>query len=128
MTKKEPIKTVETILKDYLTQNGYDGLFFPGECACLKEDLEPCGHLNKDCQPGYRVESTNPDDDCDWYIQPNRPEFKIQMFAKWNSDVPSWGTVSLYHDEKTAIWRLGLWKKSNPDDDFRLLKLEHKSE
>ncbi len=49
--------TVKEILKKYLKDNGYDGLF-TDSCGCRVGDLMPClglGILNEptDCQPGY---------------------------------------------------------------------------
>jgi len=46
------------IVKRYLLDNGYDGLYYPGECSCDVDDLAPCGgDLNSvaDCRPGHRV-------------------------------------------------------------------------
>ncbi len=35
---------------------GYDGLFnSAGECACHKEDLEPCGEMTTDCALGFQI-------------------------------------------------------------------------
>lgn len=41
------------ILKQYLIDNGYDGLHTPGECACKLDDLWPCGEDLSLCEPGY---------------------------------------------------------------------------
>jgi len=47
--------TVKAIVTQWLKNNGYDGLFCPGECACLIDDLAPCGgECFMDCSPGYR--------------------------------------------------------------------------
>ena len=48
---------IEEIVCAWLQKNGYDGLYNNvGECACLVDDLAPCGHLNtEDCEPGYRI-------------------------------------------------------------------------
>jgi len=45
---------VKKIVKKYLEENGFDGLFASGECACKKDDLMPCsaGEMG-DCEPGY---------------------------------------------------------------------------
>ena len=48
------IEDVNDIVADYLTKNGYDGLFSFSECACLIDDLAPCGDIQGDCIPGYR--------------------------------------------------------------------------
>jgi len=66
---------VKQILKDYLKENGYDGLFYPGECACKIDDLCPCQSNCMDCQPGYFKDKEDCDypDGCDFYIGPNKP-------------------------------------------------------
>lgn len=49
-----------------LKRAGYDGLYFPGECACLVEDLYPCGERQEGCRPGFKKPC-----DCyehDWHI------------------------------------------------------------
>lgn len=58
---------VRQIVSDWLGANGYDGLFQPGECACKKDDLYPCGEMMLDCRPGY----LKPAESCpvhDWHI------------------------------------------------------------
>ncbi len=45
--------TGRDIVKEYLRAHGYDGLFARGECACLVDDLMPCGETLRDCSPGY---------------------------------------------------------------------------
>ena len=43
------------IVKEYLIQNEYDGLYnTTGECMCLIEDLMPCIEFCSDCKPGYK--------------------------------------------------------------------------
>jgi hypothetical protein len=40
-----------------LKEKGYDGLYYPGACACEIGDLRPCGSTIEDtleCKPGYR--------------------------------------------------------------------------
>ena len=48
------------IISSYLKAQGYDGLVdCNGECACVLEDLMPCGGDSvMDCQAGYEVECT----------------------------------------------------------------------
>ena len=60
---------VKNIVKKYLKDNGYDGLFCD-ECGCLLDELMPCDCTDiTDCEPGYRHDT--PDDpDCDWCIRP----------------------------------------------------------
>ena len=55
--------SVREIVRKHLECEGYDGLFNEaGECACLKEDLAPCGCMNELCEEGYRVDCTG----CEW--------------------------------------------------------------
>jgi hypothetical protein len=64
----------EMVVRQYLEANGFDGLYHPGECACKKEDLFPCGdpHMAY-CKPGYLAPC--PPGECgehDWHIVANR--------------------------------------------------------
>jgi len=43
------------IAREWLYNNGYDGLYDEYECGCELEDLMPCGRPNPDCMPGYKV-------------------------------------------------------------------------
>lgn len=45
------VSNVKVILKKWLTDNGYDGLY-EGECGCRKSDLFPCGSDPGMCMPG----------------------------------------------------------------------------
>ena len=55
--------TVEEIVRDYLKENGYDGLCeHIGACACSVDDLAPCGEIQNDCEAGTRTEGC--DDEC----------------------------------------------------------------
>lgn len=49
--------TVEQIVKQYLIDNGFDGLReMDGECACDTQDLFPCNsELTCRCEAGYKV-------------------------------------------------------------------------
>jgi hypothetical protein len=61
------------IIKEYLKENGFDGLQNGGECGCELSDLAPCVDNIIWCTPGYKV--LPPDDvDCtfDFYICENR--------------------------------------------------------
>jgi len=45
---------VREIIENWLKENGYDGLYYPDECACTIHDLMPChGSQACDCEPGY---------------------------------------------------------------------------
>jgi hypothetical protein len=50
----ENMLNVEQILKKWLKDNGYDGLYCSG-CGCSINDLAPCGMIYiMDCHPGYK--------------------------------------------------------------------------
>lgn len=44
------------IVKEYLKNNGFDGLYQPAECSCQLSDLMPCDNAYTDCVPGYKTE------------------------------------------------------------------------
>jgi hypothetical protein len=73
---------VETIVKKFLEVCGYDGLYDPGECACLVDDLFPCGMCNSNgCLPGYKSEVTEEtsfrrSDGYDFIVGPDKPDQK----------------------------------------------------
>ncbi len=50
-------QTIEQVIAAYLKERGYDGLFAPGECGCLLDNLCPCGEWSsiQDCIPGYKT-------------------------------------------------------------------------
>ncbi len=72
--------TVQDIIKRYLTDNGYDGLFntdIDGGCACEIADLAPCQEVGLDCKAGYK-EPCNGDGygcggDCSFHIVLDKP-------------------------------------------------------
>lgn len=48
--------TMYDVMKQWLKEHGYDGLFSnEGECACLLHDLAPCTGDISECEPGYKV-------------------------------------------------------------------------
>jgi len=49
-------KSVEEIIKDYLKDNGYSGLYYESECGCEIDNLALCEGYIGDCTPGYKVE------------------------------------------------------------------------
>lgn len=78
---KRPIG-LRTITAKWLQQNGYDGLFLEGGCACLITDLMPCREPSEQCCAGYKARCTKPDEMCEscadshtgWHVQPDKPE------------------------------------------------------
>lgn len=66
--------TVHEILKTYLKNEGYDGLYNSlVPCGCELKDLMPCdGEGVGDCEPGYKVPcdpgTCEADGECDWHM------------------------------------------------------------
>lgn len=56
--------TVKEILQTWLKDNGYDGLYHPGDCGCSIEDLITCDDDCSNCEPGYK-HIVNNDSDVD---------------------------------------------------------------
>ena len=67
---------VEEIVREYLINHGFDGLYAPNECACsLKDGLFPCGSEGTErCEAGYFIPKDDPDFDqeFDYMIGPAR--------------------------------------------------------
>ena len=46
--------TIHEIVKRWLVENKYDGLFSPGVCSCKIDDLMPCDEPNcTECEAGH---------------------------------------------------------------------------
>lgn len=44
----------ETLLREWLAINGFDGLYLSGgDCACTLVNLAPCAFVSRDCRAGY---------------------------------------------------------------------------
>ena len=59
--------TVKEIVKKYLGENGYDGLYCNGKCACKLSNLTDYCEDPTDCKPGYKHECDTcdlSDDEC----------------------------------------------------------------
>lgn len=59
------------IVKDYLRNNEYDGLYNTQiPCACTLGDFMPCGEPSPHCEPGYRGRDVkcDCDPDIEFYI------------------------------------------------------------
>jgi len=63
---------VKEIVEKYLEENGFDGLFYPGECACRCGDLAPCDHILLECEPGYLDRDTT--GEFDFVISSKKPK------------------------------------------------------
>ena len=63
--------------REWLDENGYDGLYVSGTCACDLSDLAPCGEgPSSDCKPGYKHFDPRPEHKkCgDWAIFSSKDE------------------------------------------------------
>jgi hypothetical protein len=74
--------TVKDIVKAYLTEHGYDGLYNEdGGCACNTSDPFPCCCEGARCSPGYKRTCDGTAEGCEigtgegvhWHIQETRP-------------------------------------------------------
>ena len=70
-------KTVKEIVAEYLTANGFDGLFNdPANCGCQISDLMPCGQAYCSCEAGYKAPSKlyGLEEQPSWIIQGDKPK------------------------------------------------------
>jgi hypothetical protein len=60
--------TVRNIVKKFLKENGYHGLYFVDHCSCEIDDLMPGCEVVSECLAGYRLscEKCLDYDDCEW--------------------------------------------------------------
>jgi len=63
------------IIEKYLKDNGFDGLYVGGVCACKIGDLIECESMAGNCEPGYFVDKNSEDfdPDYDFMIGPDKP-------------------------------------------------------
>lgn len=83
--------TAVAIIKLRLEQGGFGGLYVPGECGCLVEDLAPCGSCESDdagwingCEPGYRHDDPRPGHEGNWAIGGLKEPMAADDFAAIN--------------------------------------------
>lgn len=60
------------IVKTWLKEHGYDGLYNEWECGCSIDDFMPCGEPGEHCMPGY--EKLTPSGDSDFIICPEKQD------------------------------------------------------
>ena len=90
-------KDVLEIVKKYLEDNGFDGLFnVNGECACPVGALCQCDECFSECEPGYRVEGCTCGQGCDYHIVRDKPIEKcpickvvLNKYSSNSSEAPS---------------------------------------
>jgi hypothetical protein len=73
---------VKGIVKEYLENNGFDGLCTE-DCGCRNDDLMPCGEGFIQCVPGHLISAEDAkaqgfyvDDDCEFIIADSKPVAK----------------------------------------------------
>ena len=49
--------TVKEIVREYLEENGFDGLYNVGECGCQNKDLMPCEEGSECCIAGHFIDN-----------------------------------------------------------------------
>lgn len=69
--------TVKEIVKRYLTEHKYDGLYRVSvcdccDCCCKIDDLLLCGECLGDCEPGYFVDHDCEYPDHEFHIGPKK--------------------------------------------------------
>ena len=47
---------VDDVLRDYMKEHGYSGLFSSGECGCDLDELHHCDEDHGACNLGYKYE------------------------------------------------------------------------
>jgi hypothetical protein len=69
----KPINIIN-IVKEYLIDNGYDGLYHPIEtCGCVLREIAPCEGCVFECRPGYKIKTPVDHDqygETEWIISP----------------------------------------------------------
>lgn len=67
------MKELREIIEDGLKANGYDGLYVPGECACIIGEIMPCDEPRTDCMAGY-LQKADPATGFDFMIGSEKTE------------------------------------------------------
>ena len=64
--------TTRGMVEEYLKTHGYDGLYAEDECACLLDDLCPCGDIQSACLGGYKNTCPGTCGEHDFHVGPDR--------------------------------------------------------
>ena len=49
------MKNGKEIVREWLLENGFDGLHHESDCGCKVDDLAPCGECFSECTAGYEI-------------------------------------------------------------------------
>ena len=72
--------TVKDMVKEWLENHGYSGLYDDFECGCGIDCLMPCGEPRENCSPGYRVPcDPETNDGVDFITVPDKPPVKSRL-------------------------------------------------
>jgi hypothetical protein len=74
---------VREIVKQWLKDNGYDGLW-SDDCGCQIDDLMPCCDYCTNCKPGYKHEEEK-GGEYDYTIRPYKQEDTDKPDSCWAS-------------------------------------------
>lgn len=73
------------IVKAHLVENGFDGLYQEdAECACLVDDLRPCGDDCSNCRPGYKGADESGEGDWCIYGSRERAQEADRIVKEWS--------------------------------------------
>ena len=61
------------IIKKFLIDNDYDGLYLNGDCACGLDNLIPCHEPSPNCEAGYKTKCGK-NGEYDYHIGSIKPE------------------------------------------------------
>jgi hypothetical protein len=99
------------MVHSYLKEHKFDGLFNCDGCACLTDDLAPCGEISEDCVAGYR--HNYPDhhcpcgEGCSWHIE------SFPAKDKCRCETERWVTVDENGSEKRSDFVIDIGTCSN---------------
>lgn len=65
---------VKEIIKKYLEDNGYSGLYLDSECGCRISDLVCCDEDCTNCEPGYIDYKSGVEGGWDYVVGPEKPQ------------------------------------------------------
>jgi hypothetical protein len=68
------------ILKKYLVEKGFDGLYFEDECSCGLDHLADCCDDWEDCEPGYKI-PCHCGDNCAFHIGPKNEKRSLILIS-----------------------------------------------
>lgn len=78
------MKVIE-IVKAHLIANGFDGLYQEdAECACLVDDLRPCGDDCSNCRPGHKGADESGEGDWRIYGSKERAQEADRIVKEWS--------------------------------------------